>query len=132
MAHRATRREDDDTELEILGDEGGVLPQANDPFGNDEGDSAGRAGSGSRQLVNDPFGTEDSAAGSDGAARVVIPAANLSMEDDDNSCGVCMDEPMEGSRARLLCCRNRLCLNCAQRIGACPFCRVEPLMWGLH
>jgi hypothetical protein len=123
---------DDEEELHIIpDDDGNALQQANDPFGDPDDGRGGGIGS------TDPYGGSEHHAGSvshvsEGHARVVIPSAHVDADEDENCCGVCLDEPEEGSRAKLLCCRNKLCLGCAQRIGACPFCRAEPLMWGLR
>ena len=119
-------------ELQLF-DEGNVLQQENDPFDNedDEGDEAAEAAAARERathLVNDPF--EQLHRGLD-QPRVIAPTAADDDEADD-SCGVCMDDPPAGERAQLLCCRHKLCLGCAQRIGACPFCRSEPLIWGLQ
>ena len=121
MAATVPVDDEDVVEMQVVGDDdgGNMLQSANDPFGDDDEAPAGAA-------VNDPFANDRG-----GGARVVAPTAAVGDEDDD-SCGVCFDEPGEGERVSLLCCRNKLCLTCSQRIGACPFCRSEPLMWGLR
>ena len=64
---------------------------------------------------------------------VVAPAATAPYGDDDEevTCGVCLDAPPPGQLATLWCCKNVLCLKDAQLIGACPFCREDPLVWEL-
>jgi hypothetical protein len=98
---------------------------ASEPYGATDGDVEMTAvaipsGADDRPGVNDPF-----------AAQVIAPA----MDDNDEiarECGVCFTEPEPGQVAKLLCCRNFLCLYDAQRVGACPFCRKEPLSFGLE
>ena len=82
--------------------------------------------------ANDPFtpSSPDGAVAIADAARVVVPAAHG--EDDEEVCGVCFEAPPPGQLAKLLCCRNMLCLKDAQRVGTCPFCREEPMAWGLQ
>jgi hypothetical protein len=67
-----------------------------------------------------------------GVGVVVAPqAAPYGGEDEELVCGVCLDAPGAGQLATLWCCKNILCLKDAQMIGACPFCRQEPLVWEL-
>lgn len=51
--------------------------------------------------------------------------------EEDEVCGVCLENPGVGHMVALWCCRNVLCLSDAQKIGSCPFCREEPLMWNI-
>ena len=64
-----------------------------------------------------------------------IPADVSSEEEEEDAeeqvCGVCFEVPPKGQLAKLLCCRNLLCMKDAQRIGTCPFCREEPLCFAL-
>ena len=62
--------------------------------------------------------------------RVIVPNP-YGGADDEEVCGVCLENPGPGKLASLWCCRNVLCLNDAQMIGVCPFCRNEPLIWCL-
>ena len=71
--------------------------------------------------ANDPF-----------TAQVIVPTVGIDDDDVSRECGVCLSEPEPGQVAKLLCCRNFLCLFDAQRVGACPFCRKEPLSFGLE
>jgi hypothetical protein len=59
--------------------------------------------------------------------RVVLVHQGVEWEED--TCGVCLENPGEDRLVVLWCCRNTLCLKDAQLIGACPFCREEPLVW---
>ena len=52
-------------------------------------------------------------------------------DDEELCCGVCLDTPGPGQLATLWCCKQVLCIKDAQHIGACPFCREEPLVWEL-
>lgn len=63
--------------------------------------------------------------------RVIVPNP-YGNNDDEELCGVCLENPGPGKLASLWCCRNLLCLNDAQMIGVCPFCRNEPLIWCLR
>ncbi|ESL07961.1 hypothetical protein TRSC58_04344 [Trypanosoma rangeli SC58] len=51
--------------------------------------------------------------------------------EDENVCGVCLEEPAEGCFVELWCCGNILCVTDAQLLGTCPFCRNEPLVWNI-
>lgn len=65
---------------------------------------------------------------------VVAPqaqAAPFGVDEEELCCGVCLDTPAPGQLATLWCCKNVLCIKDAQQIGACPFCREEPLVWEL-
>ena len=91
-----------------------------------------------QEPANDPFATPDAATApgdapspnAGGHAHIVVPVAHG--DDDEEVCGVCFETPPPGQLAKLLCCRNMLCLKDAQRVGTCPFCREEPMAWGLQ
>lgn len=104
-------------------DNNDTLQQPNDPYDADEREMETRpTATGS----SEPFAQDPS------AARVIVPSAAVHDEDTEEVCGVCF-EPLEaGKTAKMLCCRNKLCLNHAQRVGQCPYCREEPLIWGLE
>lgn len=64
--------------------------------------------------------------------RVIGTAAVFLGESEEDVCGVCLENFGAGKMVSLWCCKNVLCIQDAQRIGACPFCRGEPLMWNLR
>jgi hypothetical protein len=45
------------------------------------------------------------------------------------SCAICLEEFAVEKMVTLLCCKQKLCIVDAQRVGVCCFCRSEPLMW---
>lgn len=51
--------------------------------------------------------------------------------EEEEVCGVCLELPEPGCFVELWCCGNVLCVNDAQQIGKCPFCREEPLVWNI-
>ena len=67
---------------------------------------------------------------SDGQVLSVV-AANPYGSDEDECCGVCLENPGPGGLISLWCCRNVLCVKDVQLVGACPFCREEPVMWDI-
>ncbi|EAN87057.1 hypothetical protein C3747_149g519c [Trypanosoma cruzi] len=66
-------------------------------------------------------------------ARLVAAAGRQSTPygEDEEVCGVCLEQPMEGCFVELWCCGNVLCVGDAQLLGTCPFCRNEPLIWSI-
>jgi hypothetical protein len=112
--------------LELVDEDGSAedLQQPNDPF--EERNEADHVALGMPSSVaTEPFP-------SDNNARIVAPTAYVPNDDEEDVCGVCFDPLVAGTTAKLLCCRNKLCLTHAQRVGQCPYCREEPLMWGLE
>jgi hypothetical protein len=63
--------------------------------------------------------------------RVVAVAANPYGELED-VCGVCLENPGADAMVSLWCCKNILCIFDARKLGACPFCREEPVVWNLR
>lgn len=51
--------------------------------------------------------------------------------EDEESCGICLENPGKGRMVILCCCKNVVCMKDAQLVGACPFCREEPLVWDI-
>lgn len=67
-----------------------------------------------------------------GRGRVVAAGAGNPFGDVDDVCGVCLENPGDDSMVSLWCCKNILCIFDARKIGSCPFCREEPLVWNLR
>ncbi len=100
----------------------------------DDDDGDGR--SVSRSSGGRPSGGHEPLAGSQGRAgdgQVLATSAvivgNPYGSEEDECCGVCLEGPAAGQLIVLWCCRNVLCVKDAQLVGACPFCREEPVMW---
>jgi hypothetical protein len=64
--------------------------------------------------------------------RVVAAAAANPYGDTEDVCGVCLENHGDDAMVALWCCKNILCIYDARKIGACPFCREEPLIWNLR
>ena len=60
-----------------------------------------------------------------------VVASNPYGSEEDECCGVCLENPGPGGLISLWCCRNVLCVKDVQLVGACPFCREEPVMWDI-
>lgn len=50
-------------------------------------------------------------------------------DEEEEPCGICLEYRGKGRMVELCCCRNTMCAKDAQLVGACPFCREEPLIW---
>mgnify|MGYP001582516080 FL=1 len=96
----------------------------------DEGPAGGAPVSGDGPgASNEPTAVGSSTAPDAATAVLVIPTAPG--DDDEKLCGVCFEPPEAGKLVTLMCCRNILCLDHAQVIGVCPYCRAEPLVWNV-
>jgi len=58
-------------------------------------------------------------------------ALAIQTEEEEEVCGVCLERPAEGCFVDLWCCGNVLCVDDAEQLGKCPFCRREPLAWNI-
>lgn len=81
--------------------------------------------------ANAPFGGSSNPFGQQQGAVVAVRHDPVG-DDDEEVCGICLEAPGPGKLATLWCCRNVLCITDAQMVGACPFCREEPLVWQLN
>ncbi|CAD2222408.1 hypothetical protein ADEAN_000995200 [Angomonas deanei] len=65
------------------------------------------------------------------AKAVLVHVREPNGEDEEQLCGVCLELPGAGNFVQTLCCGNVLCVNDAQSLGKCPFCRQQPLVWDI-
>lgn len=66
-----------------------------------------------------------------GVARRVSVDQSHGLGEEEEVCGVCLERPAPGCFVELWCCGNVLCVDDAQQLGKCPFCRQEPLPWNI-
>ncbi len=117
----------DDDELRAMeapdDDDGSAVSDA-PVFAGDGGRSASRSSGGRPSGAHEPD-----------AGQVVSTAAVVRVNpyggEDDECCGVCLENPGPGGLISLFCCRNVLCVKDVQLVGVCPFCREEPVMWDI-
>lgn len=109
-----------DEEEDDINQIGIAIDDTHEPLGgDDEAEAAARRSSRAR--------SEEVARG-----RVVAATAANPYGEMEDVCGVCLENHGDDNMVSLWCCKNILCIFDARKLGACPFCREEPVVWNLR